>query len=329
MKHLSLLVIFVLSVLLAAGNTSAQSPAGYPTRPIRMILPYAPGGSSEFLGRILQPKLSEELGKQVVVENRPGADGNIGVEVAARAAPDGYTILLGNSHAMAVNPTIYPEFPIKPLRDLIGITAVVDIPGGVAVHSSIPANTIAEFIAYAKARPGQLSYGSAGVSSVQRLAFEFFMAKAGIKVLHVPYKGGTGAATIALLGGEVQASPGTISSFLPHLKSGRIKVIGVFAEKRLASLPHVSTFAEAGYPELTSGSWLGIYAPIGTPRPIVDRLHAALIKVLNDPWVLDRLAQGEAVPLTSKSPEEFAVFMKSQTEFWANIVKQLGVTEKW
>ncbi len=329
MKHRWLMVFFVLSALLVAGNTTAQSPAGYPTRPIRMILPYAPGGSSEFLGRIIQPKLSEELGKQVVVENRPGADGNIGVELVARAAPDGYTILLGNSHAMAVNPTIYPEFPIKPLRDLIGVTSIVDIPGGVAVHHSIPANTISEFIAYAKARPGQLSYGSAGISSVQRLAFEFFMSKAGLKILHVPYKGGTGAATIALLGGEVTVSPGTISSFIPHLKSGKIKMIGIMAEKRLASLPHVSTFVEAGYSELAVGSWLGIYAPIGTPRPIVERLHAALVKVLNDPWVLDRLAQGEAIRFISKSPEDFAVFMKSQTEFWANIVKQLGVVEKW
>ncbi len=325
MKRISLLVAFLIPALLAAGNTSAQSPASYPTRPIRMILPFAPGGASDFLGRIIQSKLSEELGKQVVIENRAGADGNIGVELVARAAPDGYTILLGNSHAMAINPSIYPEFPIKPMRDLIGITAVVDIPGGLAIHPSMPVDTIADFVAYAKARPGQINYGGSGVSGAHRLAFEFFLAKAGIKLLYVPYKGGMGAATIALLGGEVTVSPGTVSAFIPYLKTGKLKVIGIMAEKRLASLPNIQTFAEAGYPELTAGSWQGIFVPVGTPRPIVDRLHAAFAKVMNNPWVLDRLAQGGAVPFTSKSPEDFAVFMKSQTEFWAKIIKQLGV----
>ena len=315
-------ILLAAAILLVAGAVYAQD---YPTRPIRMIIPFAPGGASDFVGRILQPKLSEVLGQPVVADNRAGADGEIGLEIVARSAPDGYTILLANVQIITINPNINSKSQINPLRDLIGITEVVDVPGGLAIHPSIPATTVADFIAYAKTRPGQLNYGSAGLTSPSTLAFEYLMTKAGIKIMPIHYKGGAGAATIALLSSEVTVALGTVASFLPHLKSGKLKLIGVMAKKRLASLPDTPTLAESGFPELTTGSWQGVYVPVGTPRPIVDKLYSAFSKVMNDPWVIERLATSGAESITSKSPEDFAVFMKSQNVFWAQIIKQLGV----
>ena len=310
--------------LLAAAQ--AQSAENYPTRPIRMIVPFAPGGASDFVARIIQPKLGEELGQQVVADNRAGAAGNIGVEIAARSAPDGYTILLGNVGTMAINPSVFSKFPIKPLRDLTGITLIVDLPGAMGVHPSIPAATVKEFIEYAKARPGQLSYGSTGASSAQRLAFEFFMSKAGIKLLHVPYKGGAGPATTAVLAGEVVATMVTTASFVPHMKSGRIKVLAVIAPKRVSAMPDVPTMVESGFPELTLGSWQGVFVPAGTPRPIVNRLFTAITRTMEDPDVLKRLGTASAQVTLSKSPEEFTVFLKNQNEFWAKLVKDVGAS---
>jgi tripartite-type tricarboxylate transporter receptor subunit TctC len=326
MKHVLLLAVLVMTAL-TAGSASAQSPVNYPERPIRMIIPFAPGGASDFVARIIQAKLSEVLGKQVLMDNRSGAAGNVGVEVVARATPDGYTALLGNVGTMAINPSVFPKFPIKPVRDLIAVAAAADSPGAVGIHPSVPAKTINEFIAYAKSRPGELNYGSAGASSSTRLAFEYLMAKTGIKLVHVPYKGGAGAATIALLSGEVQASFVSISSFIPHVKTGKLVVLAVSSEKRHPSLPDVETFPEAGFPELTASAWQGVYVPAGTPRPIVDKLYSAVTKVMQDPEVTERLGVGGARPFISKSPEEFSEFTKSQNEFWGKIVKQLGLEE--
>jgi tripartite-type tricarboxylate transporter receptor subunit TctC len=328
MKHLSQLNLLVTACLLATGGVYAAQPGAddYPAQPVRMIIPFAPGGASDFAGRILQPKLSEVLGQQVVADNRTGASGNVGVEIAARANPDGYTILLGNVGTQAINPSIFPKFPIRPLRDLIGVTLVVDIPGALAVHSSVPATTVKELIDYAKARPGKLNYGSAGAGSAQRLAFEFFMHKAGISLVHIPYKGGAGAATLALLGGEVSATNLTVASFIPHLNGGKVKVLAVIAPKRVPQLPDTPTMAESGFPELMLGSWQGVSVPAGTPRAIVNKLYSALIKTMSDPETVKRLTTGGAVVVTSKSPEEFAAFLRTQNEFWARLVKQTGAT---
>ncbi|HSQ05492.1 MAG TPA: tripartite tricarboxylate transporter substrate-binding protein, partial [Burkholderiales bacterium] len=221
-------------------NAAAQT-GTYPVRPVRMIVPFAPGGASDFVARIIQPKFSEALGQQVVIDNRTGASGNIGVEIAAHAPPDGYTFLLGNIGAMTINPSMFPKFPISAVRDFIPITMVVDIPGAMAIHQSVPATTVKDFIEYAKARPGQLNYGSAGAGSAQRLAMEYFMSKAGIQLVHVPYKGGAGAATTAVLAGEVSATMITVASVVPFLKGGRLKVIGVMAPKRVPVLPDTPT----------------------------------------------------------------------------------------
>ncbi len=320
---------FLQHVLLAAAGVAAVAAAhaqSYPARPIRMIVPFNPGGASDFVARIIQPKMTELLGQQVVVDNRAGASGNLGVEIAARAAPDGYTLFLGNVGTTAINPSIFPKFPIRPLRDFIGLTLLVDVPGAFATHPSVPASTVKEFIDYTRSRPGQLNYGSSGAGAAQRLAFEFFMNKAGIKLVHIPYKGGAGAATAAVLAGEVAATMVTVASFIPYVKTGRAKVLAVMASRRSPALPQVPTMAESGFPELTLGSWQAMYVPRGTPRPIVDRLYAVMIRTVGDAEVVRRLTAGGAEVVTSKSPEDFAVFLKDQNEFWAKIVKDVGAT---
>jgi tripartite-type tricarboxylate transporter receptor subunit TctC len=324
----SRLALIAVAWLAAVCPTLVQSAQSYPTRPVRMIVPFAPGGASDFVARIISPKLTEVLGEQVVIDNRTGASGNIGVELAARAPADGYTMLLGNVGTMAINPNFFEKFPVKPIRDLIGLSLVVDVAGAFAVHPSVPAKNVAEFIQFAKSKPGQLNYGSSGAVSAQRLAFEFFMNKSGIKLVHVPYKGGAGGATTGVLTGEVSATMVTVASFVNHHKSGKARVIAVVAPKRVEALPDVQTMIEAGFPELTLGSWQGMYVPQGTPRPIVEQLYAALMKTLHDPEVVKRLNAGGADVVTSKSREEFLQFMKTQTAFWAKIIKDVGVTSE-
>jgi tripartite-type tricarboxylate transporter receptor subunit TctC len=290
-----------------------------------MIVPFAPGGASDFVGRIIQSRLGEALTQQVVIDNRTGASGNIGVEIAARATPDGYTILLGNSGTMVINPGLFPKFPIRPTRDLIGVTQVVDVPGALVVHPSVPVATIKEFIAYAKARPDKLNYGSAGAGSPQRLSMEYFMSKAGIKLVHIPYKGGAGAAAIAVVAGEVSAVMTSVPAVLPHVKAGKLKLLSVVAPRRLAATPETPTMVESGFPAMTTGAWQGIFAPAGTPTPIISKLFAAAGKTMGDPEVGRRLATGSAEIITSKSPEEFAKFVKAETDLWVKVIKDIGV----
>lgn len=314
------------SSALGAAAVQAQTAETYPTRPVRMIVPFAPGGASDFVARILGPKLSEVLGQQIVIDNRAGASGNIGVELAANAPADGYTFLLGNVGTMAVNPAVFLKFPVRPVRDFVCVSTVVDVAGALAVHPSIPGNTLKEFIEYAKARPGKLNYGAAAASSAQGLTMEYLKIKAGIDIQQIPYKGGAGPATTALLGGEVAASMVTVASFIPHVKSGRVKVLAVVAAKRVAALPDTPTMLELGYKELSTGSWQGVYLPLKTPPSIIKQFYAATIKVMADPWVVERLAAGGADVVTSKSPEDCGRFMKTQSEFWSKLVKQVGVT---
>ena len=315
-----------LAAACAALAASAVTAQDYPTRPVRMIVPFVPGGSSDFVARIIQPKMMDLLGQTVVVDNRAGASGNVGVGIAAQSVPDGYTIFLGNVGSTAINPSIVPEFPYRAVRDLVGLTLLVDVPGAFAVHPSVPAKSVKEFIDYAKSRQGQLNYGSSGSGSAQRLAFEFFMSKAGIKLVHIPYKGGAGAATTAVLAGEVSATLLTVASFVGHVKSGKARVLAVIAPKRTPAMPQVPTMAESGFPELQLGSWQAMYVPRGTPKPIVSKLYGVMIKTMDDPEVVKRMNAGGAEIVTSKSPEEFATFLKEQTAFWAKIVKAVGAT---
>jgi tripartite-type tricarboxylate transporter receptor subunit TctC len=298
----------------------------YPNKPIRMIVPFAPGGASDFVGRILQPRLTELLGQQIVVENRAGASGNIGMDAAAKAAPDGYTIYLGNVGTVALNPAVFTKtLTVVPTKDFIAITQVVDVPGVLVVHPDLEAKTIKDIIAIAKAYPGKLNYGSPGAGSQNRLETEVFRKIAGLDMVHVPYKGGAGPAVAGLVGGETHLMFVTASSAMNHVKNGRLRLIAVTSAKRLAAFPDTPTFAESGYPELTSGSWQGIFVPAGTPKPVVDRLYAAVIDTMKTAEVQQRLANG-GVDVVTSAPGEFTKFVAKETERWGKAVREAGAT---
>jgi tripartite-type tricarboxylate transporter receptor subunit TctC len=316
-------IFFLMAVLLlAAGAADAQD---YPTKPVRMVIPFAPGGASDVVARLISPGLIKELGQQVVVDNRGGASGNIGVEVAARAPADGYTLLLGNIGTMAINPGLFPKFPIKPVRDLIAITQVVDVPTALVIHPSLTMKSVKEFIEYCRANPNKLEFGTAGPGANGRLEMELFMRATGIQLVHVPYKGGAGASAIGLLSGEVKCAFTTLASVMTHVKAGKLKVLGVAAPKRVQSLPDVPVFPELGFKAMRSGSWQGAFVPTGTPAPVVKRLYTAFTKVMADPTVIQRLRDAGSEVVTSDSPEEFAAFLKEENEKWAKVIKDVGV----
>ena len=315
-----------LAVFLAALVPTLAFAQGYPAKPVRMIVPFAPGGASDFVGRILQPRLSELLGQQIVVENRPGASGNIGLDAAAKAAPDGYTIFLGNVGTIALNPAVFPKLGVAPTKDLIAITQVVDVPGVLVINPEVKANTVKEIVAIAKAYPGKLNYASPGSGSQNRLEMEVFRKVAGgLDMVHVPYKGGAGPAVAGLAGGETHLMFVTASSAMTFVKNGRVKLLAVTSAKRLAAFPDAPTMAESGYPELTSGSWQGVFVPAGTPREVVDKLYSAIIETMKSPEVGQRLANG-GVDIVVSKPGEFAKFVASETERWGKAVKEAGAT---
>ena len=299
---------------------------GYPNKPIRMIVPFAPGGASDFVGRIMQPRMSELLGQQIVVENRPGASGNIGLDAAAKAAPDGYTLFLGNVGTIALNPAVFPKLGVAPTKDFIHITQVVDVPGVLVIHPDVKANSVKELVEIAKAYPGKLNYASPGSGSQNRLEMEVFRKVAGnLDMVHVPYKGGAGPAVAGLAGGETHMMFVTASSAMTFVKNGRVKLLAVTSAKRLAAFPDAPTMAEAGYPELTSGSWQGVFAPAGTPKDVVDKLYGVIIETMKTPEVVQRLANGGVDVVVSK-PGEFTKFVQSETDRWGKAVKEAGAT---
>jgi len=298
----------------------------YPTKPVRMIIPVAPGGASDFVGRIIQPRFSELLSQQVVAENRPGASGNIGMEAAAKAPPDGYTIYLGNVGTVALNPSVFPKLSVNPLRDFIAVTQVVDVPGVLVAHPTLQANTVKDVVAIAKAHPGKLNYASPGSGSQNRLEMEVLRKIEGLDMVHVPYKGGAGPAVAGLVGGETHIMFVTASSALGHVRNGRLKILAVTSPKPLEAFPGAPTMAESGYPELTSGSWQGIFVPAGTPKQIVDRLHQVARETMGTPEVIQRLANGGVEVITSASPAAFAQFVAKETQRWAQAVKDAGAT---
>lgn len=312
------------SVLLLGTGALFAAQGDYPSRPLRMIVPFQPGGASDFAGRIIQPKLSQELGQNIVVENRVGASGYVGVETAARATPDGYTFILGNIGTMAINASVFPKFKVKPLQAFIGVSQVVDVPGMVVVHPSIPVKSIKELIAYAKARPGKLNFSASGAGSNSRLAMEYFMRQAGIQIVMVAYKGGAGGASLGVVQGEVQMTILTSSSLLPFIRTGRLRAIAVIAPKRLSAAPEVPTMRESGYPDLVVGSWQGIFVPKGTPQSVVKRLFPAVVNTMKDPEVVRRLGTASAASITSKSPADFRRFWESEHKRWAKVVHDIG-----
>ena len=278
------------------------------------------------MARIISPKLSELLGQQIIVDNRPGASGNIGMELAAKAPADGYTIYLGNIGTIAINPAIFPNLTLNPTKDFIPISLVADVPSILVANPSVPANSVAEFVALAKSKPGELNFGSPGSSTLNRLEMEHFMKLANLKIVHIPYKGGAGPAVIGLLGGETQVMFVTLSSAISFIQAGKLKALGISTAKRIDALPQVPTMAEAGYPEMVSSSWQGVFVPAGTPRPIVEKLHAALLATLDTPEIKQRFAGGGVNVVTSKTPEDFISFVGAESTRWGKVAKESGAT---
>ena len=314
---------FALALALACVCSFAR-PQDYPSRTLHMIIPFAPGGASDFVGRIIQPAMAELLGQQVVVDNRAGAAGNIGVEIAARAQPDGYNFLLGNVGTMAINPNYYVKFPVKPLRELEGVTQVVDVPGSFVVHPSIPAKNVKEMVAYMKANPGKLNFGSPAPSSANRLEMEMFMMSTGTSAVQINYKGGAGPAMVGLLGNEVQIMFVTFSSAVNFAKQGRVRMLGVIAPQRVPALPDVPTMREQGF-DMVVGSWQGIYVPKGTPRPVVNRLFKVAHETMKNAEVTKRLQDGGVTIVTSSSPAEFRTFWEREDQRFAKVIKDAKI----
>ena len=311
--------------VVALGTAAHAAESTYPTRPVRMIVPFAPGGASDHVARIIQPRMVELLGQQVVIENRAGAAGNIGVEIAARASPDGYTFLLGNVGTMAINPNMFPTFPVRAPRDLVGVTQVVDVPGSLVVHPSIPVKTTKELIAYLKANPGKLNYGTPGAGSANRLETEMFQIITGTKMVHVPYKGGAGPAMTGLVGGEVQMAFVTFSSSVNFAKAGRLRMLGVIAPERVPAMPDVPTMKEQGFPTMTVGSWQGVFVPRGTPQPVIRKLFDVSRETMKHPEVVKRLSEGGISVVVSESPADFRKFWESEVQRFGKVIKDANI----
>lgn len=304
-----------------APSGSAQE---FPTKTVRMIAPFAPGGATDALARLISQQLSERWRHQVIVDNRPGAGGNIGAQLAARAAPDGYTLVVaGAPHA--INMTLYKKLAYDLQKDLVGVNRVAGYPSAIVVHPSLPVKTVKELIALAKKRPGDLNFGSAGPGSPNRLAIELLMMMADVKMVHVPYKGGSGQMVGDLVAGQVQLASMGLPPSMGYIKAGRLRAIAVTGTQRSALVPDVPTVSEAGLPGFDVTSWYGIFGPAALPKTLVSKINADIAAVLATPDMKQRLEKlgADAAPL---SPEDFAAFVRAEVEKWAKVVKASGAT---
>jgi len=308
----------MLATLIAAPAWAQQ----YPVRPIRLVVPFPPGGGTDTMARVIGPKLSEALGQQVVPENRGGAGANIGAELAAKSAPDGYTLMLATI-TNAIGASLYTKLNYDLVRDFAPITRLATTPHILVVHPSVPVKSVKEYIAFARARPGELTYSSSGNGSAAHLAGELFNSLTGVKAVHVPYKGG-GPSMIALVGGEVSLCFATMPSAIGYVKSGRLRGIAVTTVQRSPSTPELPTIAETGIAGYEAGSWYGLSAPAGTPREIVSRLHAETIKVMAMPDVKERLFNAGFEVVVS-TPEQFAEFTRTEIQKWGKLVRATGL----
>ncbi|MES2562718.1 MAG: tripartite tricarboxylate transporter substrate binding protein [Pseudomonadota bacterium] len=314
------LTLLSAAVLTCCGSVGLAADGAYPTKPIRMIVGFAPGGGTDTTARALTPKLNEALGQQVIVDNRPGAAGNIATEITTNAPADGYTILMGTIAALAINPTLYGNLPFNPQKDLAPVTRAVDSTNILVVHPTVTAKTVKELIALAQTK--SLNSGSSGVGGAGHLALELFNVSAGTKITHIPYKGG-GPAMIDLLGGQINLIFATAASAIPHTKSGKIRGLAVTTSNRSKLVPELPTVAEAGLPGFEANNWYGIVVPAKTPRPIIDRLNKEFVTVLNAPDVKEVLfRQGlDAAPST---PQAFGAYIQAETVKWAKVIKVSG-----
>jgi len=295
----------------------------YPIRPIRVIVPYPAGGGADFVARIYAKSLSDSLGQQFAVDNRGGANGNVGSELATKAPPDGYTLLVTASTNLTINPGLYQKMPFDVQRGLAPISILAIQPTILVVHPTLPAATVKELVALAKARPGQLNFGSAGAGSSAHLAAELFKMVAGVNIVHVPYKG-TGPATTDLMGGQIPLMFNNLPPSLGLVKAGRLRALAVTGEKRSPAVPQLPTMVEAGYPGVVMTLWNALFAPAGTPSEILGKLHAEVLKAANSSEVRDRLSAEGTEALTT-SPAELAANMKSETARWAKVIKAANI----
>lgn len=300
------------------------SPAqDYPNKPVRLIAPFVPGGPTDIIARVVAQKLGQNLGQTVVVDNRGGASGAIGCEIAARSAPDGYTLMIGSSGNLAVAPALYAKLPYDPVKDFQPITQTTAGPQIVVVHPSVAAKSVQELIALARAKPGSLNYASGGAGTTTQLGPELFKSMAGVDIVHVPYKG-TGQALSDLMGGQVQMMMSSLLPAMPHVKAGRLRGLAVTSLKRTAALPDMPTMAESGVPGFETTSWHGLVVPARTPKAISARLHTEMVKMLNQPDV-KALFLSQGMETVGSSPEQFAAYIKHETEKWTKVIKMIGL----
>ena len=312
----------IAAVAVSAGTALAAVPGDYPLRPVRLLVPFAPGGGADALARILTPKLTEAMGQQWVVDNRGGAGGNIAAETVARAAPDGYTVFMGFSTVLTVNPSLY-KLAFSMEQDLQPVTLLATAQYILVVHPSVPASSVKDLIAVLKQKPKSLNFASAGVGSPLHLAAELFQRRAGVQMVHIPYKGG-GPAAAAILGGEAHVLFGSVASSLPHVKSGRLKALATTGLKRSKVAPDLPTMEEAGFPGFDVTTWYSLMVPAGTPASVVKRIYDEAVKALQRPDVQQIMA-GQGLDPETSSPQELASRIKSEGKTWAEVIKSAGI----
>ena len=294
----------------------------YPAKPIRFVVAFPPGGGTDIIARSIAQKLSDRLAQQVVVDNRPGAGGNIGTDIVAKSAPDGYTMLMGSAGPLAINASLFASMPFDPVRDLAPVTLAASTPNVLVVHASLKAATVNELIALAKARPGEINFASSGHGTPAHLAGELFNSMAGVKLVHVPYKGAA-PALADLLGGQVQLMFSTMPPALPHVKDGKLRALAVTSLKRSRAMPELPTVDEVALPGFEANTWHGVVVPAGTPAAVVVRLNREIVAILHMPEVVERLS-GQGAEALGSTPEEFAAYIKSETLKWAKVVRDSG-----
>ena len=316
------IVILCAGMLLTLAATAAQAQA-YPARPIRFVVPYAPGGPLDLIARAIGQKLTEATGQAVVVDNKPGAGGNIGADIVAKAAPDGYTIVMGAVATHAINPTLYPKIPYDPVKDFTPVAMVAVVPNVLVVNPILPVKSVKELIDFAKAKPSYLNFASGSTGSTGHLAGELFNALAGVQMVHIPYKGGA-PAMADLLAGQVQLMFDNLANALPQVKAGKLRALAVTTAQRSAFAPDLPTLAEAGVLGFDLSTWFGIFLPGNAPRDIVLRLNTEINKALNAPDMKDRLEKMGAEPPANNTPERFAAFIKVEFDKYARVIKASG-----
>jgi tripartite-type tricarboxylate transporter receptor subunit TctC len=311
----------LLFILLAAFAAPALAQQWSPSKPVRIVVPIQ-GGTVDILARLVAPGLQQAFGQPIVVENKAGAGGNLGTDFVAKADPDGSTILAAYTGPITVNPTLFGNLPYDPQKDLAPITLAVTTPQFLTVNPGVPFNSVAELVAYAKANPGKLSYGSVGVGSASHLTMEMFKSAAGVNIVHIPYKGSAPNVT-DLLGGQVQLSFLVPGNVLPHLGAGKLKVLAVSGRKRFAATPNTPTMIESGFPDFEAIAWIGFLAPGATPRPIIERYNRELVRILNQPEVRQKLLDIQ-FEIVAGTPEQFAEYIRWETPRWAKVIRDTG-----